>query len=136
MPPETIVRVSASETEIRAGGTAQATVQLHIADGYHVNANPPTHPYLIATQLDVVAEDLVKPGQPEYPAPLTKKFAFDPTPLAVYEGEAAIKLPLRAESRAPKGAHTLRARVRVQPCDDQACYPPRTIETSIPVTIN
>ncbi|HVF55981.1 MAG TPA: protein-disulfide reductase DsbD domain-containing protein, partial [Pyrinomonadaceae bacterium] len=86
--------------------------------------------------LDVSPGEGVTPGKPVYPASVNRKFSFDPKPLAVYEGSAAIKLPLRAEASAPKGKRTLMARVRVQPCNDQACFPPRTIETSIPVTIN
>jgi DsbC/DsbD-like thiol-disulfide interchange protein len=135
-PPADIVRASAEGLELRAGGAAEASVRLEIAGGYHINANPPTHPYLIPTQLDIAAQEGLSPGKPAYPQPLTKKFAFDPQPLAVYEGVALIKLPLRAEASATKGAHTLRAKLRVQPCDDNACYPPRTIETSIPVSIN
>ena len=74
-------------------------------------------------------------GKPVYPSSITKQFAFEKKPLAVYEGEASIKLPLKIASNVSQGAHTLRAKLRVQACDDQACYPPRTIETSIPVTV-
>lgn len=134
--PTDIVRASASEIELRAGGTGEATVQLTIADGYHVNANPATHSFLIPTKLDVTAENGITTGEPVYPAPLTKKFAFDEKPLAVYEGATTIKLPVTAGAATPKGAHTLRAKLRVQPCNDDACFPPRTVETSIPVRIN
>ncbi len=135
-PPADIVRASASEIKVRAGGSAEATVQITIANGYHVNANPATHSFLIPTKLDVTAENGISTGEPVYPAPLTKKFAFDEKPLAVYEGATTIKLPVTASATAPKGAHTLRAKIRVQPCNDDACFPPRTVETSIPVRIN
>ena len=135
-PPANIVRASAEALEIRAGGTAEASVRLEIEAGYHVNANPPTHSYLIPTELSVVAQEGISAGKPVYPPALSKKFAFDPQLLAVYEGAVSIKLPLRAEADARKGSRTLSARVRVQPCDDSACYPPRTVETSIPVNVN
>jgi len=134
--PADIVRVSAPEIELRAGTTGEATVQLTIANGYHVNANPATHSFLIPTKLDVTAENGITTGVPVYPAPLTKKFAFDEKPLAVYEGATAIKLPVTVGAATPKGARTLRAKIRVQPCNDDACFPPRTVETSIPVRIN
>ncbi|HYE64184.1 MAG TPA: protein-disulfide reductase DsbD N-terminal domain-containing protein [Pyrinomonadaceae bacterium] len=133
--PAEIVRASASEVLIAAGGTAEASVQAQIADGYHINANPPTLSYLIATQLLVEAGGGITAGRPVYPSPITKQFAFEKQPLAVYEGEASIKLPLRAEATASKGLRTLAAKLRVQACDDQACYPPRTIELSIPVNV-
>jgi hypothetical protein len=134
-PPADVVRAEASNVDIKAGGSAEASVKLTIADGYHINANPPSFSYLIATALQFKESYEVTPGQPVYPASVTRKFAFSKDPLAVYEGEATIKVPLQADARAPKGAQTLGVRVRVQPCDEEACYPPRNIETSIPVTI-
>ena len=135
-PAPDVVRASAAGVEVRAGATAEAAVQISIADGYHVNANPPTYPYLIATKLEVTDEPGLVAGEPRYPAPLDVKFAFDPKPLAVYERRATIRLTLRADAAAVKGPRSLRAKVRVQPCDDTACYPPQTVETTIPVAIN
>ncbi len=135
-PPEMVVRTSIPEVRLGASGAAEVEVRLEIADGYHINANPPTYAYLIPTSLEVISSEGITAGQPTYPAPLTKKFAFAAKPLAVYEGEAIIKLPLRSAGTAAKGSHTLSAKLRVQACDNEACYPPRTFETSISVTIN
>ena len=134
--PADVVLASAPEVAIRAGGTAKATVRLTIADGFHINANPATHSFLIATKLEVTPGEGITSGAPAYPAPLVKKFAFDETPLAVYEGETAINLPLSADASAKKGARTVRAKIRVQPCNDDSCFPPRTLEALIPVTVN
>ena len=78
----------------------------------------------------------VTAGKPAYPQALTRKFHFTPQPLAVYEREATIRLPLRVSANAPKGAQNLRVLVHVQACDEEKCFPPTTIETAIPVTIN
>ncbi len=133
--PADIVRAEAQPTEIAAGGGAEAVVRLTIASGYHISANPATLSYQIATQIKVEPADGITVGQPVYPPSVTKKFAFEPQPFAVYEGEAIIKLPLRAEAGASRGTHTLSAKLRVQACDEQACYPPRNLNTSIPVTV-
>lgn len=125
-----------SNLEIRAGGAAEVSVTLDIAEGFHINANPPTHPYLIPTQLEIVPQDGLTADAPQYPAPLTRKFTFDPAPLAVYEKSATIKLPLRAAHDATKGVRTLRAKIKTQACSDKECYPPRTFETSIPVLVS
>jgi DsbC/DsbD-like thiol-disulfide interchange protein len=128
--------VSVSEVEITAGGAAEATVRLAIADGFHINANPPTFPYLIATKVEAATGEGISAGQPVYPAPVTRKFSFNDTPLAVYEGEAVeIRLPVSAGKTTRKGAHRLPAKVRVQPCNDEACFPPSTLETVIPITV-
>ena len=134
-PSADVVRASAEALELSAGGRAEASVRLHIAPGYHINANPPTHDFLIPTQLELTPEPGVTAGKPAYPPPLKKKFAFDPQPLAVYESEAVIKVPLSVAASAQKGERALRAKVRVQPCDDNACYPPRNVETTLALTV-
>jgi hypothetical protein len=134
-PPANIVIAGATEVQIEPGASAEAAVQLNITNGYHINANPASDSYLIATTLEVERSEGLIVGLPKYPPSITKKFAFSPQPLAVYEGEAIIKVQLKAGTDAKKGARNLAAKVRVQPCDDQACYPPRTIETSIPVVV-
>ncbi|HEY6188410.1 MAG TPA: protein-disulfide reductase DsbD N-terminal domain-containing protein [Pyrinomonadaceae bacterium] len=134
-PPADIVRAEAQGVELAPGGAGEASIRLTIADGYHITANPATLSYQIATQLNVEPDSAVKAGQPVYPPSVMQKFAFEPKPFAVYEKEAVIKLPLRAERNASAGAHPLRVKLRVQACDDQSCYPPRTLNASIPVTI-
>jgi hypothetical protein len=131
-----VVTASVEEVKIVAGGSAETAVRLDIIEGYHVNANPPSDKFYIGTELTAEAQDGITPGKPSYPPALTKKFGFAEKPLAVYEGRALIKLPLRAAGTATKGRHTFKARVRVQPCNDEACLPPRTIEAAIPVVVN
>jgi hypothetical protein len=134
-PPADVVRAQPASVEIKAGASAEASIKLTIASGYHINANPPSFSYLKATELNVEPGGGITPGKPVYPSSVTRKFAFSKDPLAVYEGETEIKLPLSAAADAQKGAQTLKGKLRIQACDEEACYPPRTVETSIPVTI-
>ena len=133
---EIVRAASAKEVQVKAGGQAEAEVRLDIMEGYHVNANPPTDKNLIGTTLSVAGGEGLTAGAPLYPRAIMKKLEFDERPLAVYEREAIIKLPLRAAASAARGPQTLQAKVRVQPCNDKECLPPRTIETTIPVTVN
>jgi DsbC/DsbD-like thiol-disulfide interchange protein len=130
-----VVKAMPRPVEVKAGGTAQLLVPLKIQNGYHVNANPPTYSYLKATQLDITASDGISASSVSYPTPLTKKFAFADKPLAVYEGETEIKAIIKADAAANKGEHSVAAKLRVQACDDQVCYPPGQIELPIPVTV-
>ncbi len=131
-----IVRVTADALTLKPGAAGEAQVRLQIADGYHVNANPATFSYLKATEIELTPTEGVTAGKPTYPRPVTRQFHFAPQPLAVYEHEATIRLPLRVNGTAPKGAQSLRAQVSVQACDEEKCFPPTTIATDIPVTIN
>src|SRR2546429_1629108 len=84
--------ISSSDQVVKAYGhfiptaSPQANLELVISPGFHVNANPATFPYLIATE--------VKPGKVDgitvsdklvYPPPRMETFAFADKPLAVYE---------------------------------------------------
>ena len=135
-PPADVVAATASEVQLRDGAEGEATVRLRIADGYHVNANPPSDKFYIGTLLTVTAQSGVEPGEPIYPAPVNKKFSFATKPLDVYENYAVIRLPLRASAGAAKGKHSLTGKVRVQPCNDEVCLPPREVPVTIAVTIN
>jgi hypothetical protein len=131
-----VVTATVEETKLDAGGSGEAAITLDIADGYHVNANPASDKYYIPTELKAEPQEGLTPGKPAYPKSVTRKFQFSDKPLSVYEGRAVIRLPLSADKSAAKGRHTLRATVRVQPCNDEACLQPRNIEAAIPVTIN
>jgi hypothetical protein len=133
---QTIVTAAGEALKLGAGGAGEAVVRLEIAEGYHVNANPASDKFYVATELSAEPQEGITPGKPVYPSASTKKFQFSETPLAVYEGRAVIRLPLRAAADATKGAHLFRAKIRVQPCNDQACLQPREVEASIPVTVN
>lgn len=132
---ESVVKVNAQPVDLPAGGSAEANVTLTVRSGYHVNANPPTFPYLKPTELEVPAAEGVTIGLITYPTALAKKFPFADKPLAVYEGESVIKATLKAEQTAKPGARSLSARVRIQACDDQVCYAPGMLPLAIPVNI-
>jgi hypothetical protein len=130
-----VVKAVPQPVEISAGGSGEAIVHLTIENGYHVNANPPTYPYLKATELVIAAAPGISAGTVKYPPALSRKFPFAEQPLAVYEGETEIKAALNADKAASKGQQSFSAVLRIQACDDQVCYPPGTIDLTIPVTI-
>lgn len=132
---QSVVKAQPDRVEILAGGSGEAVVLLTIQSGYHLNANPPTYPYLIATALEIKPGEGVSVGKVTYPPPITGKFAFAEKPLAVYEDQTQLKAELKADKAAQKGNRSLDATLRIQACDDQVCYPPGKIDLQIPVVI-
>lgn len=130
-----VVKATPQQATLAAGEEGEAVVALQISNGYHVNANPPTFPYLIATQLEITPAEGISVEFMSYPNALTKKFAFADKPLAVYEGETIVKARLKADKSAKPGSHNLSAKLRVQACDDNVCYAPGTIAVTMPVNI-
>jgi len=125
-----VVKVSAASIDVTSGSSAELAIPISIQPGYHVNANPATFDYLIATEVTVDKSDGLTFGKPAYPASEKRKFQFAEQPLAVYEGNVQIKLPLQAAPNAAKGNRSLALHVRVQACDEEKCFPPDTLQAA------
>ena len=132
---ESVVKVAVQGAEIPVGGFGKAIVRVTVKSGYHINSNPPTFPYLKATELEMADTDEISLNSVFYPKALVKKFAFSDEPLHVYEGETPLTVALGAAKTAKKGQQSIPAKLRIQACDDQICYPPGSIEVVIPVLI-
>jgi len=130
-----VVKVTPGSMSVSAGGSADGTLVISISRGYHVNANPATFSYLIPTELTPQKIEGVTTGKAKYPPSEKKKFQFAEAPLAVYEGDAQIKLPIRAASTAAKGMRPLPITLRVQACDNEKCYPPANLNSYISVEV-
>jgi hypothetical protein len=129
-----VVKVTSAEVSLSAGQSIDAAIRLSIQPGFHVNANPPTFSYLIATEVTAPKVEGVTVGKPVYPAAVKRKFQFADQPLAVYEGEDVVTLPLSVASGA-KGPRSLPITVRVQACDEQQCFPPATLKTTLQIEV-
>jgi DsbC/DsbD-like thiol-disulfide interchange protein len=130
-----VVKVTAQRVDIPAGGSGEAIVNITVQSGYHINANPPTYPYLKATELEISPAEDISVAFVTYPKALNKKFPFAEKPLAVYEGETGLKATLKADKAAKPGQRSISARLRIQACDDQVCYAPGTLQLDLPVNI-
>lgn len=130
-----VVAVIAPSIDVVRGASKDAVVKLAISPGYHVNANPATYPYLIATEITPGQVEGIRPDKPKYPGARTQKFQFAEEPLAVYEGDVEIKLPVKADAKASVGQRSLPITVRVQACDTEKCFPPATLTANIPVEV-
>ena len=134
-PPENVVTVIVPDVNLHPGTEDEGKVNLTIAAGYHVHANPASLKNLIATTLTVSPPAGITAAAPTYPAGKTMKFKFDETPLSVYAETATISVKFKADRNVPLGSQSVPAKLRYQACDDNACYPPKTIDVTIPVSI-
>ena len=130
-----VVKVSVSDISAKPNQSVDAPVQVTIDKGYHINANPPTFPYLKATELEVLNAPGIGVNFVVYPDPQTRTFAFAEKPLAVYEGTINIKAQLKIGKDAKPGTLSVPAKLRVQACDEEVCYAPGTLDVSLPLNI-
>ena len=130
-----VVKATPQESTIARGESGDAVVQLQITNGYHVNANPPSQPYLKPTEIQIPPAQGISVEFIVYPDPLVKNFSFSETPLKVYEGTTNVKVRLKADKDAAPGKHNLSAKLRVQACDDKVCYAPGAMDLVVPVNV-
>lgn len=136
-PP--VVSVSMPEiVEIAAGQTTQAHLTVTILDGFHVQANPASQPYLIPTRLELTPADPVTPGSPIYPKGKPYRLNGDSNDISTYEGTFKIEIPLKAEDSAKPGESLLQGKLHYQACDARTCLPPSfvPIELQVRITAN
>jgi len=102
---------------VRAAGpdASDLLVRLRIDEGWHVNANPASLPFLVATAVE--GADGGGPVSARYPEGRRFRPDFAREPIAVYEG--TVEIPVSV----PGGASP-RVAVRFQACDDSQCLPP------------
>lgn len=130
-----VVKAQPQEATLAPGESAEMLVMVQIQNGYHVNANPPSQPYLKATELELKPADGISVESVTYPDPLLRTFSFSETPLKVYEGNTQLKVRLKADNKAAPGKHNLAAKLRVQACDDKVCYAPGALDVVVPVNV-
>ena len=115
-----VVRAFARLTPGASGVSAPLQVTLIIAPGYHVNANPASKPYLIATS--VLVHGTPANGV-RYPPSRVLRLQSG-LRLAVLEGRVTLTVPVA-------GAPPAQVQVRVQACDDTACLAPSLLTLAV-----
>jgi len=122
---EAILEVAASDQ-----GAFDATVTIHIADGWHINANPASLPGLIPTAVTFNADVPVKVAALTYPAGETIRFSFAGGPLDVYQGEIRLRARIVAETVTVPEDARLYATLYYQACNDTVCLEPGEVALS------
>ena len=131
-----VVKAQPQEATLAPGESGETLVLIQITNGYHVNANPPSQPYLKPTELELKPTDGISLESITYPDPLVRTFGFSDKPLKVYEGNTQLKVRLKADKKVTPGKHNLSAKLRVQACDEKVCYAPGALDVVLPVNIN
>lgn len=129
------VEVRGPKEGAQAGARFEVFVMVQVAEGWHVNAHEPTLTSLVGTALDVAPRDGLRVEASYYPDPLFRTFGFTDDTLAVYEGDVALILAVRAATGLAPGVHTLNGSLRVQACNDRVCLRPSTVEVPLSVEI-
>ena len=125
-----------SASNVKRGRSVQGTIVMDIPGGYHVNSSRPLEKFLVATELRIEASNSIRVGPVIYPRAVLRMFKFSKSRVSVYEGRAVMRFRVSVPASAAIGSTQLKARLRYQSCNDEVCFPPRTQEVSLSLTIN
>lgn len=126
------VSVLKAPAKVVPGAVFEVAVQLAIGEGWHINAERPSDPSLIATRIQPAAGGF-QVVSAAYPAATRLSARFSPQPLQVYAGTAVVRLMLKAPPQT--GVRELRLQVRYQACNDQLCARPVEQWLTIPLQV-
>ncbi|MCG9130870.1 DUF255 domain-containing protein [Candidatus Poribacteria bacterium] len=123
--------VVAATAEVKGNSdkTFDVELQIKIATGWHINANPTGQDYLIPTSVELDVNAPVEIVEVAYPKGRSMRFEFSDEPLNVYEENLTIPLRLRQKPNvAQKKNAPITLKLTYQPCNDTECLFPATLD--------
>jgi DsbC/DsbD-like thiol-disulfide interchange protein len=124
-----------SADKAQQGRTIQAAVVINIPSGYHINSNRPLAKFLIPTSVKIEAPGGIRVSAVSYPSAQLRTFSFSQDKLSVYEGRAVLRFNVTIPANFSTGVTGLRARVKFQSCNDEACFAPQTRQIAMPIAV-
>jgi cytochrome c biogenesis DsbD-like protein len=130
------VKVSGSVApdKVKRGRTAQANVVMEIPSGLHVQSNRPLDKFLVATKLEIEAPQGLRVGPVVYPRSVLRNLKFSKERVAVFEGRTVIRFGVTVPANFGSNSAEIKARLKFQACNDDACFPPLTREVKVRLT--
>ncbi len=113
----------------------ETKIPLIVVSGYHVNSHTPSDEYLIPLKLTWTSTGALEGGEVRYPKPSMEKYEFAPKPLSVYTGSFDLVAQFKVAPHAPAGPGAAVGKLRYQACSNRACYPPKTIDVTVPYQV-
>ena len=115
--------------EVKAGkdGVFNVELNLKIAAGWHINANPAGQANLIPTTIAVDENTPVEIVDVAYPKGRSARFEFSNESLNVYEGSLTIPLKLKPKLKHKKNTQGM-LKLTYQLCNEMKCLLPQTLD--------
>ncbi|MDE0683443.1 MAG: protein-disulfide reductase DsbD family protein, partial [Candidatus Poribacteria bacterium] len=131
-PPSAAVVTATAKVKGKSDKVFNVELQLKIAAGWHINANPTGQDYLIPTTVAVDVDAPVEIVDIAYPKGRSTRFEFSDQPLNIYEKSLMISLRLKQKPNVPHKENVpITLKLTYQPCNDTECLFPETLDISL-----
>ncbi|MGA2742633.1 MAG: protein-disulfide reductase DsbD domain-containing protein, partial [Bryobacteraceae bacterium] len=115
----------------KRGASAEAKIAVSVEPGFHVNSNTPSDPYLIPLKLTWAPDGALEPGAVVFPKPQMEKYEFSDKPLSVFTGDFDLTAKFKVPAGASQGPGIMLGKLRYQACNNNSCFPPKTVEVRL-----
>ena len=105
------------------------SVDITIADGWHINAHQPLQKNLVATTIELQGQSPWRLLDIRYPQAKLEKLRFEQQPLALYQGQIQIQATFSLQPE--QAANPIHLQLQLQACNQDSCLAPETIQLSI-----
>ncbi len=122
-----------SVTSAQPGNTYQAATVVDIAPGWHINTSTPYQDWLIPAEVSFDTVPKITPHPPVYP-PGNDVFLLDEK-MSVFDGRVIIYFPVTIDENASAGEVMVPVQFTFQPCNNQECRPPNTVDADLRIAI-
>ena len=123
------------ELTLKRGEGSEASIEISVRDGFHVQANPAANQFLIPLTISVESNEALKVGEPRYPPPTRYRLEGTEEDLLVYGGVIKVPFTIQSSRSTPPDLHELQGKVKYQACDDRSCRPPATAPFELKVRV-
>lgn len=129
---QALVTASAKISEPIKDNQIEVEVQVKIAAGWHINANPAGQDNLIPTTIAVAEDAPVEVSEVKYPKGKSVHFEFSPEPINVYEKTFTISVKLKQKPEMTINKDTpIILKLDYQPCNETECSFPATLDVPL-----
>ena len=112
--------------KLERGGKCMMAIELTIADGWHVNANPSNPKFTIPTEVKITSKQKIKLAKVKYPKHELLEVEGQDEPSHVYGKRVIIYALLEIAADETADEAELEVEVKVQACNSKTCEPPET----------
>ena len=132
---EPVVRSRAlfSMTAARPGESYDAAVVATIQPEWHINSASPYQDWLIPAFVAFDTTKVLTPHSVIYPRGRNARLLGET--MSLYDRRAVVRFTVDVQGEANPGEHNLPVRFTFQPCNDETCLPPETVELNLVVTV-
>ncbi|MDA1232058.1 MAG: DUF255 domain-containing protein [Planctomycetota bacterium] len=120
------VRIYPYFDKLERGGKCPIAIELTIAEGWHINANPANPDFTIPTEVKITSEQKIKMTNIKYPKHEELEVEGQDQPSHVYGNRVIIYAMLEIAADETADEAELTVEVKIQACNSKTCEPPET----------